>query len=487
MASPGQKVVLITGCSSGIGLRTAVTLAKDKQKRYHVIATMRDLKRKDKLVEAAGEAYGNTLSLAVLDVCSDESVKQCINGIEDRRVDILINNAGVGLVGPVESIPIEDMQKVFETNFFGVVRLIKEVMPDMKKRKEGHIIVVTSVMGLQGVVFNDVYTASKFAIEGFCESLAVQLLRFNIRLSMIEPGPVHTEFEGKMIQEVMQKEYPGTDPDTLYQFKTIYLQSAINIFEIMGQTPDVIARLRRKLVLLQREYLRTAQRLQRAERSEAVRKHVRSGITPQKHEDQRNPEITSNPCVNPSSLTLHTNTNGTPPGVLQCQAPTGGPADPETSIKNQVNRFLLSSDAACPQTPDSSHDAARDHRPRSALRLRSRRSRLLLEKRIAEAGRSSDKSQEGREQSEKMETARIEESVEKRVGTEGTEPPQLVQEEVEGGKRKGRGRPQTPRCSLSLDTHLVGLKQTSDDHQPTISPVSSFPADGPKPCFTPGS
>ncbi|XP_027138691.1 retinol dehydrogenase 8-like [Larimichthys crocea] len=215
---------------------------------FTVIATMRDLKRKDKLVEAAGEAYGNTLSLAVLDVCSDESVKQCINGIEDRRVDILINNAGVGLVGPVESIPIEDMQKVFETNFFGVVRLIKEVMPDMKKRKEGHIIVVTSVMGLQGVVFNDVYTASKFAIEGFCESLAVQLLRFNIRLSMIEPGPVHTEFEGKMIQEVMQKEYPGTDPDTLYQFKTIYLQSAINIFEIMGQTPDVIARCIKKVI-----------------------------------------------------------------------------------------------------------------------------------------------------------------------------------------------------------------------------------------------
>lgn len=71
-----------------------------------------------------------------------------------------------------------------------------------------------------------------------CLSLSLSLLR----LSMIEPGPVHTEFEGKMIQEVMQKEYPGTDPDTLYQFKTTYLQSAINIFEIMGQTPDVIAR-----------------------------------------------------------------------------------------------------------------------------------------------------------------------------------------------------------------------------------------------------
>ncbi|XP_029996428.1 retinol dehydrogenase 8-like [Sphaeramia orbicularis] len=248
MASPGQKVVLITGCSSGIGLRMAVMLANDEQKRYHVIATMRDLKRKDKLVEAAGDAYGKTLSLAVLDVCSDESVKQCINGIKDRHVDILINNAGIGLVGPLESIPIEEMKKVFETNFFGVIRMIKEVMPDMKKRRGGHIIVVSSVMGLQGVVFNDVYAASKFAMEGFCESLAVQLLKFNVTLSMIEPGPVHTEFEAKMIQDVRQKEYPGTDPETVNYFKNVYLPSSVDIFEALGQTPDDIAKCTKKVI-----------------------------------------------------------------------------------------------------------------------------------------------------------------------------------------------------------------------------------------------
>ncbi|XP_028264884.1 retinol dehydrogenase 8-like [Parambassis ranga] len=248
MASPGQKVVLITGCSSGIGLRIAVVLAKDEQKRYYVIATMRDLKRKDKLVEAAGDAYGKTLSLAVLDVCSDESVKQCINGIKDRHVDILINNAGIGLVGPLESIPIEEMKKVFETNFFGVIRMIKEVMPDMKKRKGGHIVVVSSVMGLHGVVFNDVYSASKFAMEGFCESLAVQLMKFDVTLSMIEPGPVHTEFEAKMIQDVKAKEYPGTDPDTINYFKNVYLPSSVDIFETLGQTPDDIARCTKKVI-----------------------------------------------------------------------------------------------------------------------------------------------------------------------------------------------------------------------------------------------
>ncbi|XP_035259309.1 retinol dehydrogenase 8-like isoform X2 [Anguilla anguilla] len=209
---------------------------------------MRDLRKKDKLVEAAGDAYGKTLTLQTLDVCSDESVRECVHSIKDRRVDVLINNAGIGLVGPVESITMDEMKKVFETNFFGVVRMIKEVMPDMKKRRGGHILIISSVMGLQGVVFNDVYAASKFAMEGFCESLAVQLLKFNVTMSMIEPGPVHTEFEAKMVEDVSKKEFPGTDPDTVHYFKNVYLPSSVDIFEALGQTPDDIARCTKKVI-----------------------------------------------------------------------------------------------------------------------------------------------------------------------------------------------------------------------------------------------
>ncbi|KTF93295.1 hypothetical protein cypCar_00044089 [Cyprinus carpio] len=249
MASGGeQKVVLITGCSSGIGLRIAVLLARDELKRYHVIATMRDLRKKDRLVEAAGDTYGQTLTLLSLDVCSDDSVRKCIDSVKDRHIDILINNAGVGLLGPVESISMDEMKKVFETNFFGTVRMIKEVMPDMKKRRAGHIIVMSSVMGLQGVVFNDVYTASKFAIEGFCESMAVQLLKFNVKLSLIEPGPVHTEFETKMMEEVAKMEYPGADADTVRYFKDVYIPSSIDIFEALGQTPEDIAKCTKKVI-----------------------------------------------------------------------------------------------------------------------------------------------------------------------------------------------------------------------------------------------
>ncbi|KAI2668891.1 Retinol dehydrogenase 8 [Labeo rohita] len=246
MAAEGQKVVLITGCSSGIGLVIAVTLARDEMKRYY--GTMRDLKRKDKLVEAAGDTYGKTLSLLTLDVCSDESVKQCVDNIKDRHIDVLINNAGVGLVGPVEGLSMDEMMTVFQTNFFGAVRMIKEVMPDMKKRRSGHIIVISSAMGLQGVVFNDIYSASKFAIEGFCESLAVQLLKFNVTVSMIEPGPVHTEFEMKMFADVSKKEYAGTDPETLHHFRTYYLPSAMNIFQGLGQSPEHIAKCTKKVI-----------------------------------------------------------------------------------------------------------------------------------------------------------------------------------------------------------------------------------------------
>ncbi|XP_047659194.1 retinol dehydrogenase 8b [Tachysurus fulvidraco] len=241
MAAPGQKVVLITGCSSGIGLCIATLLAKDEQQRYYVIATMRNLQKKQRLLEAVGEAYGKTLSLFTLDVCSDESVSECINSIKDRHIDILVNNAGVGLVSPVECVSMEEVRSVFETNVFGVIRMIKAVIPDMKKRRAGHIIVISSTMGLQGVVFNDVYAASKFAVEGFCESLAMQLLKFNINVSMIEPGPVHTEFELRMTEGIYQKDYPGCDAETLHYFKNVYLPASVDVFQALGQSPQQIA------------------------------------------------------------------------------------------------------------------------------------------------------------------------------------------------------------------------------------------------------
>ncbi|KAM7419646.1 hypothetical protein PAMA_016641 [Pampus argenteus] len=172
-------------------------------------------------------------------------------------------------------------------------------------------------------------------------------------------------------------------------------------------------KLRRKLALLQREYHRTAQKLQRAEHLDAVRKHVRSRITQQKNQEQRDPEETSNPCPNPTSG----HCSGRAADEPQRLENTGEIFD--NSRRSQVIRFLLPTDVACPSTPDAGHDAARGHRPSSALRLRSRRSRLRWERRSAEAGRSTDNSEEGEEQNERMEcrTEREEETAK----SEGTE------------------------------------------------------------------
>ncbi|XP_035141118.2 retinol dehydrogenase 8 isoform X3 [Callithrix jacchus] len=181
------RTVLISGCSSGIGLELAVQLAHDPKKRYQV------------------------------------------------------NNAGMGLVGPLEGLSLDAMQNVFDTNFFGAVRLVKAVLPGMKRRRQGHIVVISSVMGLQGVIFNDVYAASKFALEGFFESLAIQLLHFNIFISLVEPGPVVTEFEGKLLAQVSTAEFPGTDPDTLHYFRDLYLPASRELFRSVGQSPqDVV-------------------------------------------------------------------------------------------------------------------------------------------------------------------------------------------------------------------------------------------------------
>ncbi|KAL8164103.1 UNVERIFIED_CONTAM: Retinol dehydrogenase 8 [Gekko kuhli] len=203
---------------------------------------MRDLRKKDKLEEAAGDTLNKTLFIQRLDVCSDESVAECISSLPEKRVDVLVNNAGVGLVGPVESIPMNDMKRIFETNFFGAIRMIKAVLPEMKQRQSGHIVVISSTMGLQGIPFNDVYAASKFAIEGFCESLAVQLLKFNIFISLVEPGPVNTEFEAKLMEEVSHAEFPGADPTTVQYFKEIYLPASHEIFTTLGQTPESVAK-----------------------------------------------------------------------------------------------------------------------------------------------------------------------------------------------------------------------------------------------------
>ncbi|XP_037332448.2 retinol dehydrogenase 8 [Pungitius pungitius] len=233
--------VLVTGCSSGIGLAVAARLAKDELRRFKVVATMRDLGKRGPLEKAAGDSLNETLEIKQLDACCEASIKQCVDSLPDRRVDVLVNNAGVGMIGPVECQSIDAMKELFDTNFFGLARLVRELLPDMKRRQSGHIVVMSSVMGIQGLLFNDVYSASKFAVEGFCESLAVQAMKFNIKTTLVEPGPVVTEFERKVYEDAEKMDLSGTDEETAKIFREIYLPYSLKVFASLGQTPEQVA------------------------------------------------------------------------------------------------------------------------------------------------------------------------------------------------------------------------------------------------------
>lgn len=237
----GTRKVLVTGCSSGIGLAVAVRLAKDKLRRFKVVATMRDLDKREALETAAGETLNRSLEIRQLDATCEDSIRECVNGLSGRRVDVLVNNAGVGMIGPLECQSVSAMQELFNTNFFGLVRLVKELLPDMKRHQSGHIVVMSSVLGIQGLLFNDLYAASKFAVEGFCESLAVQAMKFNVKMTLVEPGPVVTEFEKKVYEEAEKMDLSEADEETAQIFRQIYLPYSRRVFHSIGQTSEEVA------------------------------------------------------------------------------------------------------------------------------------------------------------------------------------------------------------------------------------------------------
>ncbi|XP_028842431.1 retinol dehydrogenase 8 isoform X1 [Denticeps clupeoides] len=243
------RKVLVTGCSSGIGLAVAVQLARDKLRRFEVVATLRNLEKRQALERAAGETLNKTLEIQQLDACCEHSIRECLKNLPGGQVDVLVNNAGVGMIGPIECQNVESMQELFNTNFFGMVRLVKEVLPGMKKRQSGHIVVMSSVMGIQGLLFNDVYAASKFAVEGFCESLAVQAMKFNVKMTLVEPGPVVTEFEKKVYEDAEHMDLSGTDEETAQIFRGIYLPYSRKIFSSIGQAPEEIAKQTLELIV----------------------------------------------------------------------------------------------------------------------------------------------------------------------------------------------------------------------------------------------
>ncbi|KAJ8251239.1 hypothetical protein GJAV_G00218840 [Gymnothorax javanicus] len=176
------------------GLSLAVHLASDPGKSYKVYASMRNLAKKERLLESVKGCHKDTLDIIQMDVTDQQSIRDAKEKIRENRVDILVCNAGVGLMGPLETLSQDLMMQILDVNLLGTIRTIQAFLPGMKTRRSGHVLVTGSIGGLQGLPFNEVYCASKFAVEGVCESLAILLQHFNIHVSLIESGPMNTHF-----------------------------------------------------------------------------------------------------------------------------------------------------------------------------------------------------------------------------------------------------------------------------------------------------
>jgi short-subunit dehydrogenase len=187
-----HQVALITGCSSGIGYETALMLARNG---FYTFATMRNTKKSDSLEEIIRKESLD-LNIRELDVNDDTSIENTINCIkrEANRIDVLINNAGYGLVGFFEDLTLDEIRNQFETNFFGVLNITKKIIPIMRLQKSGTIINVSSGAGQVGFPGISAYVSTKFAIEGFSESLMYELFPYGIKVVIIEPGVIKTNF-----------------------------------------------------------------------------------------------------------------------------------------------------------------------------------------------------------------------------------------------------------------------------------------------------
>lgn len=196
MGNKQQQIALVTGSSSGIGFETSLRFA---QNGIYTYASVRNLRKSDEML---GYARKDDLPLKILrlDVTDEESISEAIDKIisEKGRIDIVVNNAGYSLLGPLEQLHINEIKEEFETNFFGIIKLIQSVLPIMRKQGYGRIINISSLAGRIGFPLSSAYVSSKFALEGLVESLRYEVQPYGILVSLIEPGVTKTNFVNNM-------------------------------------------------------------------------------------------------------------------------------------------------------------------------------------------------------------------------------------------------------------------------------------------------
>ena len=192
-----EKVAMITGSSSGIGLETALTLAR---KGFLTYATMRNLAKSDN-IKAVADKDHLPIRIVQLDVTDDTSVNNAVQSIikETGRIDILVNNAGYALSGAFEDLSLKEIKNQYDTNFYGIIRTTQAVLPIMRKQTSGRIINISSGLGLFGFPGMSAYSSTKFAMEGLSESMAYELDQFGIKVILIEPGVIRTNISNSIV------------------------------------------------------------------------------------------------------------------------------------------------------------------------------------------------------------------------------------------------------------------------------------------------
>ena len=236
-----SKVILITGASSGIGLVTAVYLAN---KNYKVYGTARRLDEMTPIINAGGNAFK-------LDITKEEDIINGVNYVIEKegRIDVLWNNAGFGLWGAVEDISIERAKNQFDVNLFGLARITQEVLPFMRVRKEGIIINTSSVGGRIYTPLGAWYHSTKHALEGLSDCLAYELKKFGIKVCLLQPGMIVTEFNDVMLEN-LQKNSKNSPYSKLNKAMINGIKK--NIKNPIGSHPIVVAKCVEKIIVSKR-------------------------------------------------------------------------------------------------------------------------------------------------------------------------------------------------------------------------------------------
>ena len=225
-----DRIVLITGASSGIGKSIEEFLSK---KEYIVFGTSRKT-----------DFSNNSYEMIEMDVNEDKSVENGVDYVLKKAgcIDILINNAGYGISGSIEDTSVKKAKEQFETNFFGVHRITKKILPYMRKQKYGYIINISSIGGLIGLPFQGIYSAAKFALEGWSEALRMELKSFGVNVVIIEPGDIKTSFTSR------REKITGKLNNSDYKEKALKAIKIVEKDEQGGPLPKKVANLVEKII-----------------------------------------------------------------------------------------------------------------------------------------------------------------------------------------------------------------------------------------------